>query len=98
MGHLAFDQRKFLNRINVEGSRFHHTSNAYLTLRNIETSNNSGTIRKFVKMCYVSYVIEDQIRGRSGRPKDEQTNENIAGASFQIFLRGAIAPPPNLIL
>ena len=43
------------------------------------TPISRGAIRKkIIKKWNKALVIEDQIRGRAGQPKDAQTNENIA--------------------
>jgi len=56
----------------------HPTSNAIDFKKHFGTSISCGAIRKIRKNCYEASVIEDQIRERSGRPKNTRTNENIA--------------------
>ena len=56
--------------------------------KDIETPISSGAIRKIMKKWNKASIIEDQIRGRSGRAKDALMSENIALVGKHSILGG----------
>ena len=76
MGRLALDKRNFVIKSMLKVSSYKQ--------RLIEFKEYFGTsisrvaIRKIAKKWNEASVIENQIHGRSGRPRDARSKENIA--------------------